>query len=45
MKINKKIVIGVTIVLYSVFGFAKNAESPPMKASIETIQISEALSD
>jgi hypothetical protein len=41
MKMNKKLFIGITIVIYSIFGFAENAGSPNFKETIKTKQISE----
>jgi hypothetical protein len=41
MKINKKFFIGITIVIYSIFGFAENAGSPNSKETIKTTHISE----
>ncbi|WP_286166242.1 hypothetical protein [Bacillus sp. E(2018)] len=40
MKMNKKFLLGVTIVLFSIFGFADNAGSPKMK---ETVNVTEIL--
>lgn len=45
MKVNKKFLVGVTIVLYSIFGFAENAGSPHIKETIKTIQISDTKRD
>jgi hypothetical protein len=41
MKVNKKFFIGITIVIYSIFGFAENAGSPGLKETIQTTQFSE----
>ncbi|MFE1245173.1 hypothetical protein ACFW35_13660 [Fictibacillus sp. NPDC058756] len=41
MKMNKKLFIGITIVIYSIFGFAENAGSPNFKETIKTTHISE----
>ncbi|MBH0166898.1 hypothetical protein IHV12_18420 [Fictibacillus sp. 7GRE50] len=40
MKINKKFLLGMTIVLFSIFGFADNAGSPKLK---ETVKVTEIL--
>jgi hypothetical protein len=41
MKMNMKLFIGITIVIYSIFGFAENAGGPNFKETIKTTQISE----
>lgn len=38
---NKKLFVGITIVIYSIFGFAQNAGTPGLKETIQTTQISE----
>ncbi|MGA4719853.1 hypothetical protein [Fictibacillus nanhaiensis] len=39
MKMNKKFILGVTIVLFSIFGFADNAGSPKVKESAKVTEI------
>ncbi|WP_153237103.1 hypothetical protein [Fictibacillus phosphorivorans] len=39
MKVNKKFLLGVTIVMLSIFGFADNAGSPTMKESVHVTEI------
>ncbi|MFC7372806.1 hypothetical protein ACFQPF_14150 [Fictibacillus iocasae] len=34
---NKKLFIGIAIITYSLFGFAKNAESPTIKQTTNTV--------
>ncbi|WP_264191316.1 hypothetical protein [Fictibacillus halophilus] len=38
---NKKLFVGITIVIYSIFGFAEKAGTPGLKETIQTTQISE----
>ncbi|MFG6494752.1 hypothetical protein P8610_05295 [Fictibacillus sp. UD] len=45
MKMNRKLFIGITIVLYSIFGFAGNAGSPHMKETSNFPQISETTNE
>lgn len=44
MKVNRKLFIGLTIVLYSIFGFAEDAGSPHVKEKSHIPQISETTS-
>lgn len=39
MKINKKFLLGMTIILISIFGFADNAGSPKVKESVRVTEI------